>query len=767
MGKLDAQITDNHRLSVLLEEGTSMNTGLIPNGQAQLPAPYATVALAGTFMWTGQIAETWTIKPNLVNVLGLQYNRFALPEFPAPGADLLSASKAGLTGMPSGPPTDLMLTLAFNGPEPVSTWGPGNGNYTWVDISDMYTYQDNLQWTKGKHSFTFGVEYAAQHHNWGRSNYVPGISFSNNETSDVLASGAPDTANGHAYASYLLGLVDGANVSEQTILDTGMRYSQWAAYAQDDLKLTPKLTLNLGVRYNLDLPGFETKNRQSFLNPTLMNSAVGIDGALQFAGNGTDSCNCSTRVQTHKLYFDPRIGLAYSADPKTVIRGSFGISRFLGNDLGGADKVQGTGIEGYAATPNWSSPDTGKTPAFNWNKGVPSYTHPPFFDATLGTGFYTGATSTSSPTYDRPDTAARVPYTAIWNLTIERALSTSVVWQLSYTGNETHYLSTAAGLGTFSGALDPKYLALGGLLSQPATAANIAAAQALLPGTPGLPYPSFAGSITQMLRPFPQYNGINDAFANPGAANYHSMLTSVQKRMSNGLYLMASYVWSKSMGTSGQTLGWLSSSRNPYDQHLDYAINGTDSPNQIKAAWVYTLPAGKGHMIGGKNNLTNTLLGDWRISGNNTYTAGNPLGAIGGACNVPTMSCFADFAPNFTGKVRINGKYGIGNASQTQYINPAAFQDAKPYTFGNTPRNMAYGLRNPWYLDEDATVGKDFKFTERFNLRLQVDAFNLFNRTVFGGINTNIDATGVGGFGYISSQSNNPRQLQFETSVRF
>ena len=161
----------------------------------------------------------------------------------------------------------------------------------------------------------------------------------------------------------------------------------------------------------------------------------------------------------------------------------------------------------------------------------------------------------------------------------------------------------------------------------------------------------------------------------------------------------------------------------------------------------------------GANRAEDLLFGGWQFSGILQYSEGAPLGAINGSCNVPfTGGCYANYGN--TNSVRINGAYGSGNPRTTPYLNVNAFQNAAPFTFGNTPRTLAYGLRNPWSLNESLSLGKDFHAVERVSVRLQADAFNVFNRTVFGGISTNIVTSS--NFGYVGSQANQPRQLQFE-----
>jgi Carboxypeptidase regulatory-like domain len=789
-GRLDATINDRNHGYFLVQEGYLSYTGA--QGSV-LPANIGSAPTSSNEAWGIQIGETWAIKPNLMNLFGVGWDRMYSPVYNSTEGTPWP-SKAGLTGLPSGDNVqNAFPPLTFTGPESPSSEA-GFSNHSYLDANNMLLVQDNMVWTRGRHSLTVGgVAHIAQDN--GNTQNQVAFNFVNSETAGYCpasgtgyggqqcAPGTLDGTTGNAYASYLLGLVDNANAVDNAFPSTSGRWSDYAVYAQDDWKLTPRLTLNLGLRYNVALPYHEAHDHLSWFNPTLANPAIdGFGGALQFAGNGNDSCNCSSRVQVHHLEFDPRFGFAYALNPKTVVRGSFGIYHFLGTSLSGSD-LDGTGLLGYQANPNFASTDSGINPAFNWNSGFPAYQLPPFFDPTLNTGF--NALSAGAPvtggavTYDRPATAGRMSYTETWNFTVSRELLPTLVAQISYVANASHQLTldeaSCCG-GGYQSQLPLQYLtpAMAPLLNAQTTDSNwpseLAAAQALFPGI-GLPYANFQGSIAQMLKPDPQYGVVGDPYAEGGDAHFEALQTSVDKKMSNGLQFMASFVWSKLIDDSeGAVLGWGNNGlRTAWNISQDRAVANSDTPYAIKALWAYSLPAGRGHLVGGQNALTDALLGGWQVSGDNTYTDGNPLGIWwGNGCDCVTGEDYgwADYNPNFTGSPRMNGKFGSGNPSDTQYLNPNAVQPPPTNGFGNTPRNMAFGIRNPWNLNEDASVTKGFRLTERFSLRLKLDAFNLFNRTVFGGINT-YGPNAPGGFGYVTSQTNSPRKLQFETYIKF
>jgi hypothetical protein len=771
LGKVDLTVTKNNHLSFLQQYGHETQNGLSNSGGPQLPLPYTSSRFAALKIIVDQLGDTQTITQNLVNVFGFQFNRFETPVTNGTtGGDY--PQKADLTGIPTGQSSSNFPPVSFTGPDSPTDWAISGNVQSFSEFASQYTYQDNLQWLRGKHSVTAGGQIIAQQDNESIPSALGNFSFSNSETAGLNPAGELNTTTGNAYASYLLGDVDSAGLTNTTVQETGARYRNYAVYIQDDWKVTPKFTLNLGLRYEIPKPFTEVQNRDSWLNPSLLNSAVSnFPGGLQFAGNGLDSCNCRTQVQTHYKTLGPRFGFAYSATNRTVVRGSFTIIHFNAGALGGNAQPQGVSLLGYSANPTPTSPNSGITPAFNWNNGFPSYTAPPFFESTLNTGYSTTTGDTGGTiAYNRPATAGESPYTMNWNLTLEQQVTPSTVWSLSYSANASRLIPIDGGFGTFSNQLNPKYLALGNLLTQPATPTTIAQAQAIVPGV-GLPYPNFDGAIGQMLLPFPQYSGVTDASADFGNASYNSLQTYAQRTISQGLYFLASYTWSKEIDNSGGN-AYLSSSSNPrtaYNLAINRAVGSVNTPQAVSVAYVYMLPFGRGHALGsGGGAFMNQFVGGWQLSGLNQYSSGAPLGAIGAACLVPyTGGCYANYNPNFHGSPRINGSYGSGNPKgsvATSYININAFENPASFTFGDTPRTAPADLYNPWSLNESVSLSKSFALREKLSLKLQADAFNLFNRVDFGGINTSITSSA---FGTVSSQVNSPRNLQFEAYIKF
>ena len=762
----------NH-ITFLTQHGSNPPVGLPPNGGPQLPLPYTSSRYGETVVTVEQITDSQTITPNLINDFGFQFNRFSTP-FTNPSLSGDYAQKAGLLNLPSGEPQQEFPGVSFAGPNSPTFWANNNYTQSFSENANTFTTQDNITWARGRHNLTFGAQFVREQENDFFPNVNDGFNFSNNETAGFGPSGTIEETTGNAYASYLLGEVDSVSLSDTSVPITGARYSGLSAYIQDDWHATTNLTINAGLRYDIPKPFTEVHDHTSWLDATLPNPEVdGYLGALQFAGNGPDSSNSATVVKTHYGQFSPRLGFAYNIHNKYSVRGSYTFMRYKAGALGGNAASQGTGLLGYSANPTAVTPDNGITAAYQWNNPFPAYTPPPFFSETLNTGYNTSTGPTAGRiTYPRPNTAGRMPYTEYYNLTFEHQVTPTIVYSLSYAGNYSQHIPTPGGYNIYSDQLNPKYMALGNLLQTIATPTSLAAAQAIIPGLQ-LPYANFSGTIGQMLRPFPQYAGVGDPWADFSSGNYNSFQAYAQKTMSKGLLFLVSYTWSKELDNTGaNVIEILGAPRSAYNLSQEYSLDVGNTPQVISISYVYQLPFGRGRAFGGSMSRTmDAIVGGWQLSGIDQYSSGTPLGPFGAACDVPyTGGCYADRNPAFSGAVRINGSYGsvnpkgVNGAAATSYINVKAFQNPAPFTFGNTARTAQYSLYNPWNLTEDLSLRKTFQLPKGMNISLQADAFNLFNRVVFGGISTNITSTN---FGQVTGQSNQPRNLQFETYITF
>jgi hypothetical protein len=650
--------------------------------------------------------------------------------------------------------------VSFAGPNAPTQWR-GTDARAFTEYLNNYTLQDNLNWTHGKHATTFGFQGQRMDANERERTYgsLATFAFSNNQTAGFSPTGTLLTTSGNAYASFLLGELNGTNIIQDSEVATSGRFFTYAFWAQDDFKLRPNLTFNLGLRYDIMKPYTEVYDRWSFMDPEVPNPAVGgYPGAIVFAGNGENSCHCRTPIKTYYGAIGPRLGMAYSLSEKMVLRTAYGVNYSRRGAVGGrAGARNGTGTLGFSANASFPSPN-GFDPSYNWNNGVPSYPAPPFFDPTLNAGFVAGRGTGGGVTYGDPEIGGRPPRYQNWNAGFQYALARTLTVGATYAGSRGDFLG-GSGRGFYSNQLDPKYLVLGNLLTQQATTANIAAAQAIVPGV-GLPYTNFSGTIAQMLRPFPQYSGVSDVYGDVARSTYHSLqLTAEKRRSDDGLAVNFNYTYSRTKDNLA--------ARSGYDFDRDWAVGANDQPHVLNAMVVYNMPFGAAGQPGSGSPVVRAIVRDWQISGITQFRSGRPLGTIGAACNLPSAgTCYADFNPAFSGPVRINGDFGDGDvlgATPPSYIDRAAFRSPAAFTYGDTPRTLAFDLRNPSSFNQDISLRRDFQIS-KMKLGLGVDVFNAFNNVLFGGIQTNITNSN---FGRVSSQVNTPRVGQLKIRLEF
>jgi hypothetical protein len=761
--KLDASLSARHQLSLMFAHGerrqaTPYRGG--NNAQTFLPLPYTETRLVEEIPTTAQVRHTFVVGSRMVNQLSLGFSRLNVPIANAT-IDGRFPQQAGLRGLPAGEADSAFPEVSFAGPNAPTNWR-GTDARAFSESLENYTLQDNLQWVLGKHALTAGFQMQRMYSHQKERTYgsLATFAFSNNQTAGFSPTGTLLTATGNAYASFLLGDLSSATVIEDSIGGTTGLFPTYAIWLQDDFKVSQRLALNLGLRYDVMKPYTEKDDRWSFMNATLPNPAAGgRPGALQFAGYGPNSCRCETPIKTYYGNIQPRLGFAYKLSEKLVMRGAYGIMHTRRGAVGGRGGARnGTGLLGFSASPSFPS-SNGFDPAFNWNNGVPAYQKPPFFDPTLNAGFATGRPAGGGITYGDPDLGGHPPRYQNWNFGFQFAPVSQLTLGLNYAGGNGHFLG-GGGRGMWSNQIDPRYLVLGNLLTAQATPANVAAARAILPDV-SLPYPTFSGTISQMLRPFPQYSAVNDVYGDVVNSHYNSLQATAELRRAKGLTLSLNYTLSRAVD---DTAG----SRSAYNWRTEKAVGVNDQTHIFNGTFVYQVPLGKGHSVGGGNAFVRALVSGWELSGITQYRSGRPIGPIAAACNLPNAGgCYADFNPSFSGPARINGDWGSGDVRGTSppsFIDRNAFVSPAAYTYGNTPRTLPFGLRNPATFNQDMSLRRSFRIRERLRLKVGVAAFNVFNNVVFGGIGTNITSAN---FGRVSSQANAPRQVQLTARVEF
>ena len=874
--RVDFDINEHQRISTI---GAMGAVHYLNNyGSPYLPQPYTGGDLAAIFPKVYDVEHNWTISNSMVNQLKFGFVRFYMDiQDSTDGVSKYSPSALGITNLPAGqagrefPGMSFAATTKFATAQ--QTWtGNGASVSTQITTPNNFTLLDNFQYTKGAHNINAGISIQWQEINNANPATITGflsLPFTGNSTANYAGNTISTTATGYSYASFLLGAVSGTSLSVQPLAETGGRYMPIAPFIEDTWKISSKLTLDAGLRWDYLPPFHEVLDRWSYLNPTATNSATGSAGALEFAGNyggAGVSCNCRTPVQTYWKNFGPRVGLTYASSPTTVWRAGLGHAFSQGGGVGGrAGAANGTGglgfntnatsaaevTSGINAGPSYylnnsayfTSIGKANTALFAGNS-YPAAPVPGAASTTLDTGNYLNSagafvTPAAAPGYADPYFSGRAPDFTFYNVGVQQALTNSLTLSVNYVGNQSHHLynSTAGGAnirGYWANQLDPKYLAglvsvtnsagTSPILSSPATAANVAKAQAAMAGI-NIPawYQAAAAvntsaTIAQGLVAFPQYSSVSDTWGvNTANFSYNSLQFTLDQRSWKGLTYAVNYTWAKNVGDdgtfrSGFNIPGSAISGGGQSWHQDRIERGDTviSQHHVAHAYgVYMLPFGKGR-LGGQNVITRQILGGWQLGGIFTYGSGTPIAITASSCTSPGQGqCMPNINPNFVGSARIGGGYGRGpdgrrtacnigvgymdgsngstgvaacSATTTaiKYINANAFQavpNSSPTAslqqlLGNAPRTGAFGLLNPASTDVDASLKRTITLHGSYNLQLEADCINVANHTIFGS-NSNGSivgpnaAFGNAAFGTISSVANKPRSFQIAGHFNF
>jgi len=775
-GRLDYAISSKHRVYGVFSRGKYANplTGSLAAGtlttQSALPVPYPASRGVIEYATLAQVHEAWTIRPNMVNDFGYGFNRLYIP-LTSNTAGGGYPSKAGLTGLPPGVASTAFPEISFSGNNIPVSWLGTNSRVN-TEAQSSFTVQDNLLWTKGRHSITLGYQWQALQDNFNNplTGTMAVFSFSPNETSNFNSSAAINTATGNSYASYLLGAVDSSTVTYNSVIETGGRYKTHAGYVQDNIKVNPKLTINFGIRYDVWEPFKEVLDRQTFFDPNLTNPVAGGRlGALNFSGYGPGHCNCRTPVNVHFLNFGPRFGFAQQLGTNTVLRGAYGIFYAHAGAVGGrTNGRQGLSQIGFNNSGATTSTVTGQ-PAYYWDAGVPGNTlTPPFFNPSYGIGFISASAPGAAAIGAGPGTAQTLSYANAardgqppqyqnFFLNVQHSIRDNVI-SVAYSGSVGRYLPGAGIANQYTNQIPVQYLSLGSLLTQTLNSTTQAQAAAL-GVTVTTPFPNFTGTVGQALKPYPQYNGISYPWGDVGKSSYNSLQTTFNRR-TKFLTYMVNYTYSKEEDD-------LAGLRLPGALYLEYGVGALYRRHVVQSTVVYPLPFGKGRTFNPSNPIVHALVSDYQVTAIVTGASGAPL-SVAATCTgggVIDASCYPNLTPGFTGPVTDDSKpHTQADATGTARIKSAAFGNPPAYTYGNAARNAPYGLFAPHTTNIDANIRREFPIYESIKFLFQADVFNLPNRTYFGAPNTTLSSAG---FGTFTNQANASRKFQFSGRISF
>ncbi len=685
-----------------------------------------------------RLSSDHTFTPTLLNHAGIYFNRVTN------SIDNLHADQ----------PNPVTIAGTSSTSVPVINWSGGDGRYSLTNLgqdkasdsvrSVTYGIQDTLSWVKGKHTIKIGAEYRVYKLNYIRQPDAGTFTFTSNQT------GLPGFTSsvGEPFASFLLGNVNNASIGITT--PTLATYRSLGLFVQDDFRLSTKLTLNIGLRWDYEPTQTEEHNRLFSFSPTTTDPQTGLPGALIFAGD-CSLCTGNTGFQDqHHLNFAPRVGFAYQVTPKTVVRGAYGVffADRAPNDYYG-DPSCSVGCSGWGwGVSNVVNYGNNLAPSFNWDNGYPgvnSYTTPN----------RSQADSKSGALYWNPD-GGRVGYTQSWNLNIQRELPGKVVVDAGYVGTKGTAL-LANGLGLLN-QLPTSALALGSLLttsvtSQTAIPASAAAMGARYPfGTSGQ-----SVQLWQTLVPFPQVlnGGTIPAWNAPlGFSTYNALQLQLNKRYSSGLSWLANYTFSKSLSNvTNVYAGGTGAPLDAYHLSLQKTTSSYDQPQVVKIGINYELPFGKGKRFGGNlNSYVNGVIGGWKIQYIGNYSSGTPLSfaanSAAAGTNLGTNRAQLSNPPGIGLGVPFDSSHfnasliNVANTTNT-YLNTQYIKQPAPFTFGNSGPTVPQ-IRGFAGRSENMGLQKNWAIRERLRFQLRAEALNAFNRHTFGTISTNPNSATFG-----------------------
>lgn len=599
--------------------------------------------------------------------------------------------------------------------------GISNGSDSFIQYQprNTWTSRASLSHQRGSHSLKTGIDYRILNFNEGQ-NTQPNGTFNFGRTFTQGPNPVQASRNGgFGFADFMLGMPNGGGIRQILPISTQGLYYAW--FLQDDWRVNNRLTLNLGVRYDVGIGNREKYNRLAYFDPDGINplaqpsGLTNLKGVIRWIGGE----NARNTQQTQWTNFAPRIGFAFKVTAKSVLRGGYGVF-FVPRNIQG----NGTGaIEAFRDTPFVGTIDGGLTNANRLSNPYPQGVLPPLNDrdplANAGAAIQAAVQDFHSG------------YTQLFSLGYQVELPHGILFQANYWGNKgTHILTGNWNINQ----LPNQYLALGNSLNNQVRNPfqGLIAAGALSGATI---------SQRQALLPFPQYSGdsgVQQVFVPAGNDTYHAGTLQAEKRLSSSFTFLTSYTWSKAIDDIGGVIDY-------YNRRLNKAISGFDTPHQFVGSWVYQMPFGKARHFSSHNNLIDNVLGGWDLNGIARLQSGQPVG-IGG---------------NNLGR-----SAKIDSPTIAKWFDTTAFINTPAFTFQTTgPRSP--DVRNDWTRNIDAVMVKNFTVpisSREIGIQFRAECYNLFNTPRFGSPNGTVTSQS---FGQVTSQANTSRQFQFGLKVKF
>lgn len=604
-----------------------------------------------------------------------------------------------------------------------------------LETFQTYSLVGSATATKGKHTVKFGADLRLNQVGSNLKQYTSGLY----QFSRAMTQGPnPNTARsdlGNSIASMMLGAGSGGYTQIVPSVFTSNNYT--GLYVQDDFKLTPRITLNLGLRYNVENGKGDRFNQLTWFDYDVASPLAGqlgmpdLRGGVRFEGLDGDR-----QYPTDWNNLAPRFGLAYSLNSKTTIRGGYGV--FYPPYVGQAGNSRAS--EGSTTQTSWVTSIDGVTP-----ENLLSNPYPNGLLAPTGSslGLLTNVGQNQGDSIDR--NSVRSSYVQQWNFNIQRELPGRIAAEVAYVGNKGTKLTDG---GWEMNQLRPELLSMGTELQR-----RVGNPFYGVIGSGPLAGPQVA--LGQLLRPYPQYATLTNFRPTSASSIYHAVQVRVQKQFSSGLGFLVSYTGGKliddsiGVGAGGAEAAHL----NAYNRALDRAVSPLDISQRLVFSYNYELPVGAGKAFGSSwPGWAKAALGDWQVNGIFSWNTGFPL-LISAPNNTNAFS--ATQRPDISHSAKLSGDRSTDD-KLSQWFDTTVFSQPAAFTFGNAPRSLP-DARTPPTAQLDFSMYKDFPFGEKRRLQFRAEFFNFTNTPNWAPPGT---AFGAGNFGVIGALGNTPRQVQ-------
>jgi hypothetical protein len=617
-------------------------------------------------------------------------------------------------------------------------------------VSNEYFLSGSATKMIGRHSLKFGGE--ARRWDWAfvQSNTAAG-SFSFN---NVFTSANPLSPGntGYAFASYMLGTPSSGSLAGAARVMQQIYYQGY--YLTDSYRVTNTLTLNLGVRLDVDGSFSERYDRTVVWQPGAtdpLGQQVGMNLKGQLAFVNTPAYPDRHQLGSSKVFAAPRVGIAWSAAKNTVIRAGYGLSWVSPEQINYSLPPFQSAVNA-ATTTMVTSANGGFTPLNTLSNPFPGGLIEPLNNNPAGLTRFEGQ-SFNAPIPGQPFTSVQQ-----WNFQIQHQFAQGLSLDVGYAGSKATHLAFSV---LAINQLPDQYLSQGAALLNPVPNPFYGVLPASA-GALGLP----TVTAEQLLRPYPQFLNLGDSAPQRGDSTYHSMQMRLVKRFASGGTVQASYTWSKLISDTDTLTSWLEAGhavgglQDPSNLRLEKSLASFDAAHRLVVSYVYDLPVGKGkHFLSGLHGAADKLLSGWGIGGITTFQSGLPL-ALTTASNL-TNSLGGGSRPNV-----LSSNVAVSGSAQSrlgQWFNTAAYAQPASFTFGSESRTDPV-LRAAGINNFDFTVVKHTQITERFRIEFRTEFFNLFNRVQFADPGTSL---GSPQFGIVTSAMNLPRLVQLGLRLSF